>query len=204
MILSECLPNLEKELLEEVEEHSSIKKFAAQDVVIEQGEIIHFLPIVMDGGVKVFSDEESVQFLLYYVSTGETCIFSFAHIFNEEPVEFSAVAEVDSELLLLPTYKVREWYSTHTSFSNVLIKAYQKHYNDLLHTTKQVVCYNLEERLSAYLKKRVQIEGSDVLRVSHQEIANDLGTSREVITRLMKKLSSNEEVVQVGRKIKVL
>lgn len=204
MILPECLPNLGKELLYEIEKHAPAKKFLAQDYVVKQGQTIRFLPIVMEGSIKVFSHEETMRFLLYFISSGETCVFSFAHIFNEEPAEFSAVAEVNSELLLLPIMKVREWYAKYPRFSDMLLRAYQKHYNDLLQTTKQVICYNLEERLSDYLRKKAEIEKSDVLEISHQDIANDLGTSREVITRLMKKLNANNEATQFGRRIKVL
>lgn len=204
MILRECLSSLGKELLEEIEKHSTIKKFSTHDFVVKQGQTIRFLPIVIDGSIKVFSTEVTMQFLLYYITSGETCIFSFAHIFNEEPLEFSATAEVDSELLLLPIHKVQDWVNQYPRFNDLLLKGYQKHYKDLLHTTKQIVCYNLEERLLDYLRQKAQIEKSNILKISHQEIANDLGTSREVITRLMKKLNANNEVSQIGRKIKVL
>lgn len=204
MILQQCLPNLGAELLHEIEEHSSVKSIATDEFVVRQGQVIRFLPIVVEGSIKVFSQEASMQFLLYYIISGETCIFSFAHIFSEEPIGFSAVAEVDSKLLMLPIHKVREWFDQHPRFSNMLLKGYQKHYQDLLQTTKQVICYNLEERLLTYLQNKSKIEGSTVLKISHQDIANDLGTSREVITRIMKKLNANSQVTQMGRKIKVL
>lgn len=204
MILDECLPGLGKALQQEIEESSSIKKFSADDFVVRQGELIRFLPIVVDGSVKVFSNENSMQFLLYYVTSTETCIFSFAHIFSEKPAEFSAVAEVDSDLVLLPIHKVREWLKKYPSFNAMILKGYQKHYDDLLHTTKQIICHNLEERLLEYLRTKAQIEGSNLLKITHQEIAYDLGTSREVITRLLKKLNAKNIVAQSGREIKVL
>ncbi|MEO9803725.1 MAG: Crp/Fnr family transcriptional regulator [Reichenbachiella sp.] len=204
MILQECLANLGKPLLEEIEKYSQVKQFSAQDYVVKQGQTVRFLPIVIEGSIKVFSNEGTMNFLLYYISSGETCIFSFAHIFDQEPVNFSAITEVDSELLLLPITKVQKWYAEYPRFNDLLLKAYQKHYNDLLHTTKQIVCYNLEERLLGYLRQKAQIEKSDLLQISHLDIALDLGTSREVITRLMKKLNSNEEAIQLGRKIKIL
>lgn len=203
MNLSECLPKLEKDVLEEIKEHSTTKSFSTHDHVVNQGQIIRFLPIVVSGNIKVYSDEDTIQFLLYYITSGETCIFSFAHIFNDQPLEFSAQAETDSELLLLPIHKVQEWFTKYPSFSNMLLQGYQKHYNDLLDTTKQIICYNLEDRLLSYLRTKAQINKSDILKISHQDIADDLGTSREVITRLMKKLTINNQVVQMGRAIKV-
>lgn len=203
MILSECLPSLGKELFEEIENHSSTRTYSAQQHIIQQGQIIRFLPIVLSGSVKVYSQEEAIQFLLYYISSGETCIFHFAHIFNDQPVEFSAIAEKESELILLPIHKVQEWYNRYPRFNDVLLRAYQKHYQELLHTTKQIICYNLKDRLIDYLQKKSAIDETELLAISHQDIANDLGTSREVITRLLKKPDVSAVATQMGRKIKI-
>lgn len=201
--LVECFPSLEKELLKEIEEFSSIKSFTAQEYIVKQGDYIRFLPIILSGSVKVFSTEDTVQFLLYYISSGGSCIYSFAHTFNNEPTEFSAIAELDSELLLLPQNKVADWLRVYPSFSNLVITDYQRHYQDLLNTTKQIICHNLDQRLLDYLKTKAEMTGSNLLEITHQQIADDMGTSREVITRVLKKLSINNVVVQKGRKIKV-
>lgn len=202
-ILKACLPELKPEILREISEHSSLRQFKAGDHVIRQRETIRFLPIVLKGSVKVCCDEDTIQFLLYYVNSGESCIFSYAHMFNDSPAEFHAIAEHDSKLALLPIHKVKEWFHQHPPFSAMILKGYQKHYDDLLHSVKQITCYNLEERLIQYLKNKVELEKTDLLKISHQEIASDLGTSREVISRLMKKLEKNGKATQVGRKIKV-
>ena len=202
--LHDCFPNLEQKLLNEIENHSSVKHFSSREYIVKQGQLIRFLPIVLTGNVKVFNDEDAAEFLLYYISSGESCIYSFAHTFNNEPAEFSAIAELDSKLLLMPLDRVKLWLQTYPSFGGLVLSNYQKHYKDLLNTTKQIICYNLEERLIDYLKTKTQIGGNNLLNTSHQEIAQDLRTSREVITRLMKKLGIDQKVVQIGRKIKVL
>lgn len=204
MDLEACIPNIGKELSEEMAKFAQEKSFPAGKMVVEQGEVLRFLPVVLEGSIKVFSHESSIQFLLYFIGPGETCIFSFAHIFDEKPVSFSGIAEVDSVLLLLPIHKVKEWYRRYPRFNELLIKAYQKHYEDLLHTTKQVLCYNLEDRLMTYLQKKVEVGQSEWVSLSHREIALDLGTSREVITRLLRKVSNVGKIRQEGRKIKVL
>ncbi len=203
MVLQDCIPNLGAEVIKEIEAYSVLKTFAVGECVVKQGEFIRFLPMVVTGNVKVFSNERSTQFLLYFIPAGETCIFSFAHLFEGSPAEFSAIAEAPSELMLLPIHKVREWFERYPRFSHMLLQAHQRHYRDLLHTTKQVICYNLEERLLQYLKTKTELSGTDIVERSHQQIADDLGTSREVVTRLMKKLGGNEQVEQIGRKIKV-
>ena len=202
--LAECYPLLEKDLLEEMENSSVLQSFAATDYVVRQGQYIQHLPIVLEGSIKVFSIEESVQFLLYYISSGESCIYSFAHTYTHEPISFSAVAEVDSQLLLLPLEKVSRWLRVYPSFSSLVLSDYQKQYQDLLKMTKQIICQKLDERLLNYLRERTEIEQTDLLSISHQEIADDLGSSREVISRLLKKLSLSNHVKQEGRKIKVL
>ena len=202
--LHQCLTTFEKELLTEIEAHAIIKDFVAQEIIVKQGQYIRSLPIVLDGNVKVFTEEEDIPFLLYYISKGDPCIFSFAHVFEKDLSQFSAVAETDSQLLLLPVDKIDEWMKKYSSFNQLILKGYQRHYTDLLNTTKQIICYNLGERLTRYLQQRSELEQSDLLSISHQVIADDLGTSREVITRLMKKLSIDGKVIQVGRKIQVV
>ncbi len=202
--LAKCFPIFEKDLLKEIETHAIVKHFTAKDYIIKQGETIRSLPIVLNGNIKVFSEETEVQFLLYYISPGESCIFSFAHTYSSKPAEFSAIAELDTTLLLLPIDKVNQWLKQYPSFSSLLLSNYQKHYQDLLNTTKQMTCYNLDQRLIQYIRTKCEIEKSNLITISHQNIANDLGTSREVISRVMKKLSINKQVKQVGRKIKLL
>lgn len=198
-----CFPSLEKKLLDEIETHGRVKYFESQEYVVTQGEVIRFLPMVLEGHVKVVSNEDATSFLLYYVSFGETCIYSFAHLFGDTPSEFSAITESSSKLLLLPINKVQTWLQTYPSLGQLIINSYQKHYTDLLNTTKQIVCYNLEERLVDYLQTKAQLENNELLAISHKEIAYDLGTSREVISRLMKKLSKDKQITQIGRKIKI-
>ncbi|MCH9661714.1 MAG: Crp/Fnr family transcriptional regulator [Bacteroidetes bacterium] len=201
--LGKCFPSLETKLLAEIETHSKMEFFGASASVVKQGQYIRYLPIVVSGSVKVFSEEADAQFLLYRINAGASCIYSFAHTFNKEPTAFSAVAELDSELLMLPIDKVARWLRTYPSFSNLVLTDYQKHYQDLLDTTKQIICYHLDERLLLYLVEKSKLEGNKLLSISHQEIADDLGTSREVISRLLKKLSLQKKVSQEGRKIKI-
>ncbi|WP_420603394.1 Crp/Fnr family transcriptional regulator [Flagellimonas sp.] len=202
--LADCYPHLEKSLIEEITQHSIKKDFLSGEKIVEQGQYMKYLPIVVSGNVKVFSQEDAIQFLLYYISSGGSCIYSFAHILRNEKADFSAIADTDSTLLLLPVERVKLWMGKYPSFGNLVLDDFQKHYSDLLSTTKQLICFNLEERLIEYLRTKTKIENSNLLNISHREIADDLGTSREVITRVMKKLGANQKIQQQGRKVKVL
>lgn len=201
--LSKCYPEFEPELLEEIEKHAISKTFKNKEYVVKQGQYIKSLPIIQDGCIKVFCQEGIKEFLLYFIASGESCIQSFTHISREAKASFSAVAELDSTLLLLPVDKFQLWIKKYPSINSIIINSYQKHYNELLDTTKQIICHNLEERLIDYLKNKSNISKSKLLSISHQSIANDLGTSREVVSRLMKSQKLDEFVIQEGRQIRV-
>ncbi|MFS4473296.1 Crp/Fnr family transcriptional regulator [Chryseobacterium sp. T20] len=203
-ILEKCLPDFGKELITEIEKFGIIKTFSTQDFIVKQGQLIRYLPIVLEGNVKAYSEEDGVQFLLYFIPPGSSCIFSFVHLFNQHPIDFSAIPEGQSTILLIPIDKAKEWLIRYPSFNNLIIAEFQKHYNDLLHTTKQIICYKLEDRLWEYLQTKAKISGTHEIAISHQSIADDLGTTREVISRLMKKIELDKKLIQDHRKIKLL
>ncbi|MBK1897213.1 Crp/Fnr family transcriptional regulator [Chryseobacterium paridis] len=202
-ILQNCLPDFGKELLIEIEKFSTVKTFAVDDFIVKQGQLARYLPIVLEGHVKAYSNEDGLQFLLYYITPKESCIFSFVHLFSQQPIDFSAVPEEETKILLIPIEKAKEWTLKYPSFNNMIINGFQKHYNDLLETTKQIICYKLEDRLWNYLKTKNENTGSGELSITHKNIADDLGTSREVISRVMRKLELDNKIFQEGRKIKI-
>jgi len=203
-LISDCLANLGRDLLNEINEWGKPRWFDDNEYIVKQGQIIRHLPIVLSGAAKVYLSEANAQLLLYYIHPGATCIFSFAHLFGEKEVDFSALAEGKSLLLLLPMHKVREWLLKYRVLSDMILSEYQKHYNDLLETTRQLICNNLEGRLLAYLKTKAAISGNALLAISHQRIADDMATSREVISRVLKKMEHEGKVAQQGRKIKLI
>jgi len=202
--LKNCYPDFEPELLMKMEQHAIFKIVNPGEPIVKQGQYIKFLPIVVKGCVKVFCKEATADFLLYYIEAGESCIYSFAHINSKTKADFMATAILKSELLLLPIDKVNLWLKKHPSLNTIIINNYKKHYNDLLNTTKQVICHNLEDRLINYLQVSAEVNKTNILNLSHQTIASDLGTSREVISRIMKSKNLKKIAQQIGRKIKIL
>lgn len=203
-IFNKCFIDYDRQLLEEMAACGIPQTVKAGEYLVREGQHVRSLPIVLEGAIKVQSEENGEPFLLYYILPGATCVFSFGHLFGDKPINFSGVAELDTNVLLIPVSRAREWLGKYPAFSNIIFKEYQKRYDDLLETTKQLICYNLEERLTHYLNDKVKITGNQLLNVSHQLIASDLGTSREVISRLMKKLQTEGRILQAGRKIKVV
>lgn len=203
-MLENCLPDFGRDLIAEIDQFGIIKNYSIDDFVIKQGQYVRYLPIVLEGSVKVYSTEDGLQFLLYYILPKQSWIFSFAHLFSQDPIDFSAVPEEETQILLIPIEKAKEWVLKFPSFNHLIIAEFQKHYNDLLQTTKQIICYKLEDRLWSYLKTKSENSHSKELSITHKNIADDLGTSREVISRVMKKLEHENKIFQDGRKIKIV
>lgn len=199
--IQECFAGLGKELIDEITKNGIIKQLNTGDYLVREGQYIKYLPIILDGAVKVYSEENKIQFLLYYLKRGETCLFSFSHLFSRKQSGFSGIAELSSKVLLIPLEKAELWSSRYPVFNTILLKGYQKHCDDLLNTTKQIICYSLEERILTYLKYRAEIAASNVLRITHKNIAEDLASSREVITRLLKKMAKANKITLNGRSI---
>ncbi len=201
--LSNCFPFIEKELENEILSSGDFKNIPKGEYVVKQGSYLNFLPIILDGLIKMYAEEEEVEFLLYYIHPNQCCILSFNHLFGQEPVRFSAKTEEDTKVLCLPIEKVKEWFIKYPSFTRIILKDFQRNYEDLLNTTKQVVCYKIEDRLVNYLNEKARLKNCNLIHMSHQQIASDLGTSREVVSRLTKKLQSTNLLVQHKRHIEL-
>ncbi|GAA4272646.1 Crp/Fnr family transcriptional regulator [Aquimarina gracilis] len=201
--LSECFPFIEKELKEEFLLFGELKSIPKGQYVVKQGSYISFLPIILDGLIKMYAEEDEVEFLLYYIHPGHCCILSFNHLFKQEAVRFSAKTEKETKVLCLPISKVQEWFGKYPSFTQIILKDFQRNYEDLLNTTKQMVCYKVEDRLVNYLTKKAKLQNCNMIQMSHQQIAADLGTSREVVSRITKKLQATELLIQHKRYIEL-
>ncbi len=129
---------------------------------------------------------------------------TFAAGLKKEPSKIFAVAEADCEVLLFPIQKVLEWVKFYPEFNTLFYAQYYLRYSDLLQTIQQVVFEKLDTRLFSYLKERARLLGSNRLKISHKQIASEMGTAREVITRVLKKLEEEGKLVQIGYQIELL
>ncbi|MEM7382358.1 MAG: Crp/Fnr family transcriptional regulator [Bacteroidota bacterium] len=202
--LTKCFPSLEQMLYNEILEHGSYHNFEPGAYVVRQGAYIDFLPIILKGVIKLYAEEDGVEFLLYYIQSGESCILSFNHLFDRKPLQFSAVTEEDTCVLGLPVAKVKEWFIKYPSFSRIIIKDFQRNFEDLLQTAKEFVCLGIEDRLIRYLQHKSKLRNTVDIHLSHQAIATDLGTSREVISRITKKLEKDGFLLQHRRHIELM
>ena len=188
----------ERETVEAILETGKLKKLRADDWMVDIGDPIVYMPLLLKGQLRILrEDEEGHELLLYYIRPGETCAMSLTCCSGNAVSNVRAVAEEDSELLLLPIQIIDEWTTKYPSFKSFILKTYQRRFEELLNTIDSIAFHNLDDRLSQLLKQKSEKEGS-VLKTTHQELANQLNSSREVISRLLKQMERKGKI-QMGR-----
>lgn len=192
------------ELIDEIYAKSKIIDVPAGTQILRLGQYVKVLPIVLSGRVKVFAYGDEKEFLLYYIRENESCIMSFSALLNNEVSKICAIAEDTTTILTLPGEDVLKWTKKFPEFNHFYLKYYQHKYDDLLETLRLVVFEKLDTRILKYLIERSKISGKEGVRVTHKEISTDLGTSREVVTRIIKKLETEQYIKIEKNFIKIL
>lgn len=201
--ITHSLSFLEKDLIKEIIKFSSLSEFPPDTTVIREGQFIKLLPVIIEGRVKVYSQFDAKELLLYEIMPRQSCIISFAAAIYNRPSNITAITDVDTEMLLIPSEKIVEWKNLYPRFNQLFFDLYHMRYLDLLETVNQLIFKSLDERLLTYLLKEKEISGSDIIKLKHHEIARDLGTAREVISRTLKKLEKENKILQIQGGIKI-
>ena len=182
--------------------HVSIK---AGEVIMDIGQIVRQMPIILSGSIKVTRiDDKGREILLYYVNPNESCAMTFTCCMEHFPSEIKAIAEDDVEMLMLPMSVMDEWMTKYPSWKSFVMRTIRMRFNELLKTIDHIAFQKLDERLISYLKEKAKTNGSSLLNISHQQIAEELATSREVISRLLKKLEHDKKLLLYRNQIKLL
>ena len=186
-------------LLEEIEKNGKIQEFEPGQVIIEPGQYVKMVPIILEGSVKVMrTDEEGHELLLYYIEGGDTCAVSLTCCSTSSPSDIKAVAEERTRVLGVPIRKHEEWTNEFRQWRDFVAMTYQKRFQEMLRAIDDVAFKKMDERLLRYLVVKSKQLKTLELSVTHQEIASELGTSREVISRLLKQLE-NRKLVELER-----
>ncbi|MCK5208303.1 MAG: Crp/Fnr family transcriptional regulator [Cyclobacteriaceae bacterium] len=195
---------LEHELKERILEESVFDTFPGDTILIRDGQYLKHLPVIVDGMVKVYSQYDDKELLLYYIKPKQSCIFSFTAAIYNKPSKIFAITEEESKILLLPTKKIGEWAFKFQRFNQLFFDLYHLRYLDLLDTINQLVFKTLDQRILSYLLERSNLTNKTIIPIRHRQIANDLGTAREVVSRVLKKLEKEKKVIQTSEGIKIL
>ena len=198
------LPSLPLSLREEILTMGIRQAVPAGTELLREGQYVKVIPLVLDGLVKVFSRYEDRELLLYYIEPVESCVMSFSAGLWNLPSKVFAITEEESDLLLLPVQHVNEWVRKYPTLNQLFFGQFNKRYEDLLFTIHQVLFQRMDERLLSYLRERADRLGTNLLDLRHHQIARELGTAREVISRVLKKLEQEKWVIQHQHGIEVV
>lgn len=195
----------EPELIREIFESGELSSFKEGDVIIDYGKYIRMMPIVIKGTVKVFRmDERGKEILLYYLSSNESCSMAYSCCLEARKSEVKAIAEDDVELIAIPHDKLDEWLCKYPSWKNYIMRSFNERFLELLKSIESIAFHKLDERLINYLKEKKRMSGSSVIKASHYLIADELATSRVVVSRLLKQLENDGKILLYRNEIKLL
>lgn len=197
-------PHFNSDLISEMLQFAIEKEVPKDTELLREGQFIKVIPLVFSGVIKVFTRHEDKELLLYYIKPNESCIMSFSAGINNQPSKIYAVTEEDSHLLLIPTEKLGHWTKHFPDFNSLFFYQYNLRYSDLLDTINSLLFDKLDKRVYDYLKEKVVVTQHNPLKISHRQIASELGTAREVISRIVKKLEMEGKVKQNTTTIEIL
>jgi CRP/FNR family transcriptional regulator len=189
----------EENLLNAIQKVSTLKRVAKGEIMIDIGESIKFIPLLLEGAIKVVREDESgEELLLYFVEFGNTCAMTLNCCLENSSSEIRAICESDTTMIMIPVEHMDEWLSKYKSWRNFIFENYQNRLNEMLKAIDALTFLKLDERLEKYLKDKSKVSKEATLKVTHLEIAMDLNSSRVVISRLLKKME-NKGKVSLGR-----
>jgi CRP/FNR family transcriptional regulator len=195
----------EPALVNELQQFGELKYFKEGDIIMDYGKYIRMMPIVVSGTIKVFrKDEQGKEILLYYLSSNESCSVAYSCCVEAKKSEVKAIAEDDVELIAIPNIKLDEWLCKYPSWKNYIMRSFNQRFLELLKSIESIAFHKLDERLIAYLKEKQRLSGSSVIKASHNVIADELATSRVVVSRLLKQLENDGRILLYRNEIKLM
>ncbi len=175
------------------------------DSIIKIGEFIKSTPLITKGLLKIVrQDDDGHEILLYYLDGGNTCVMTVTCCMKQEKSKIKAIAEIDTHLLLIPFHYMDEWMRSFRSWRNFILQTYSARFEELLLALDSVAFESLDNRLLKYLSDREQALHTREFHITHQQIAQELNSSREAVSRLLKKLETNGYISLGRNRIKII
>jgi CRP/FNR family transcriptional regulator len=192
-------------LLKEIESKASIVSAKEGDVIIDINKTVRIIPLLLYGVFRITRiDDEGKELFLYYINANESCAMTFTCCMQQYPSEIKATAETDVEYLAIPITVMDEWISKYPTWKSFVMRTIRNRFNELLNAIDQLAFQKLDERLIHYLKEKSKATGSSLINLSHEQIAVEMASSREVISRLLKKLENERKVLLYRNQIKIM
>lgn len=190
---------LSQSTLNKLKEHSVTKTFAEGDIIMNEHSYIRSIPIVLKGSIRVMrTDEEGGEILLYYIRPGESCIMSFMGAMHGQPSMIKAIAEEEVEILFIPVEKSTAFIKENSEWLEYIFQLYHKRFEELLDVVNAVTFQKTDKRILHFLQEKKKLSNSSDINITHQQLAEELGTSRVVVSRLLKQMET-DGLVSLGR-----
>ncbi|HMC01539.1 MAG TPA: Crp/Fnr family transcriptional regulator [Flavobacteriaceae bacterium] len=195
----------DEQLLKAILKVGQVKHFNKEDIIMDIGQELNFIPLLVEGNIKILrEDNKGHDLLLYVLEPGDTCAMSLSCCMRKAKSKIRAVADKDSTIIMIPIQYMAEWFRNNDSWRTFIMQSYEIRFNEMLETIDTLAFLKMDERLFKYLVDQVKLNASETLSITHQQISEDLNTSRVVVSRLLKQLE-NENKISISRnKIKVL
>ncbi len=190
-------------LLDEVMRTATISQFAADTELLRTDQYVKVLPIVLSGVIKVYSRFNDKELFLYHIEPSQSCVMTFYAALKNTPSKVFAKTETDAELLLIPVHLIPDWVKRYPSFNELFYNQFNLRYSELLDTIGHLLLDKMDKRIYDYLARLSEVQQKP-LKMSHSQIANELGTAREVVSRLLKKLETDGKIEQTEGVIKII
>ncbi|WP_426429622.1 Crp/Fnr family transcriptional regulator [Winogradskyella sp. HB-48] len=195
----------DEEILNNISQVAELRTFKKNDIIIDIGQELKFVPLLIRGNIKVLrEDNEGSELLLYVLESGDTCAMSLTCCMAKSASKIRAIAEEDTTVIMIPIDEMRSWFDTNDSWRNFILQSYQIRFDEMLETIDTLAFMKMDERLFKYLTDKVKLTGSIDLEITHQEIAEDMHTSRVVVSRLLKQLEKQQRITLGRNKIHVI
>lgn len=195
----------EADLLKEIENYSQYKKVEQGECIIEIGDTITAIPLLLNGAIKVLrEDENNDELLLYFLEKGDTCAMSYSCCLGKNKSEIRAVAETQAELLMIPLTQMHVWMAKYKTWQQYILDSYHTRMMELMETVDTIAFMQMDQRLLKHLQDKAKVSHNDIIYTTHKDIAQDLHTSRVVVSRVLKQLERADKITLGRNQIKIL
>ncbi len=203
--IHEIFPMFEPELLDEIREKGIFKTYKKGETLITQENYIRSIPLILEGFIKISRhDDFGNEIVLYYIKQGETCANTIQCCENHKKSNIVATAEDDVELIFIPIELLETWTTDYRSWKDFLLMSYKKRFDDIIQTIDKIAFTNLHQRLEEYLYDKKSTIDSNIITITHQQIAYDLNSTREVISKYLKEMEINGTLILHRGRIELL
>lgn len=196
---------IEPDLIDDILRESQVLDAPAGATILEVGSTIAVIPLALDGVVKVSRiDENGNELFLYYIQPGETCAMTLSACLHEERSLVRATAEEDCRILAIPAQRMAHWQNLFASWRRFIVLAYESRFHEVMHTIDRIAFQHLDDRLVTLLQTKARVLGTKTLHLSHQNLADELHATREVVSRLLKQLEKQGKLALFRNRIEII